>query len=190
MDNLLFKHTNRFLCPHNKGGADKDNRTALLGPLMKTLFFQNSPGIPSSLHTQRPSAGPNGPHKDRLLTPYASEEEENTNSYKFHFLNMDPHNYDFEHHTFLGNVVCISIFQTLTISIPPLPAALTILVSVSNVPLSSSPLFHLSSAKWGIISLSIFPCSSPLLPYSTSNTSPPVSHIGWQEGFIKDMPFH
>lgn len=76
-------------------------------------------------------------------------------------------------------LVRVSIFQTFITSIPlRLHAALAFFLSVLNTSLSSSPLFHLSSSKWGIISFSIFPRSSPLLPYSTSIIPPPC-HSYW-----------
>lgn len=65
---------------------------------------------------------------------------------------------------FLDNHFCVSIFQTFIISIPVwIHAALPVLLCFS-----SFLVLHLSRSKWGIISLFIFPCSFPLLSYSTS----------------------
>lgn len=128
---------------------------------MKTSVFQTALAFLLLTAKKRPSAGQTGPHKDKQLTPHASEGKKKKTRI----------------HT--SSPVTIWIHTSLAVSIFPdihcihSPEALTIFLSLLSIPLSSSLLFNLPPCKWGIISFSIFPRSSPLLPYSTSIISPP-----------------
>lgn len=160
-DNWLFKHTSCFLCPLHKGGADKDNRAASLGPLMKTSVFQTAlASHPLSAHKDL-LLSQNGPHKDRQLTPYAimPVQRKNMHSHKFLFYNKDPHHFDFYLKSITHSLTILFVYPFSRNSLHPFPWGVMLLSPSSSFFISPfSTYLPLSGA------LSLFPYSpAPLL---------------------------
>ena len=99
------------------------------------------------------------------------------------FKNVKLHNFNFS----LKSTISVFFSQTF---IPPEICGALLVYSIVGYLIFITPFFTYFPPKWGIISLSIFPCFPTFLPSSTFIISPLISHIGQWGWDTKGMPFH